>query len=43
MKRTKPNNRKKLSDKNEEGETGYKYAAKKGNMLSFTGDEANGL
>ena len=43
MQRTKPNNRKKLSEAKEEGDTGYKYAARKGNMLAFTGEEANGL
>ena len=43
MQRTKPNLRKKLSEGKEEGDSTSKYAARKGNMLCFTGEEANGL
>ncbi len=45
MQRTKPNNRKKLSEQQNEGETGYKSSIRKGNanQLNFTGEEANGL
>ena len=42
MQRTKTVNRKKLSD-GKDGEThAYRPAAPKGNMMSFTGQEANG-
>ena len=41
MLRTKVVNRKKLSD-GKDGDSGHRPAAPRGNLLSFTGQEANG-
>mgnify|MGYP001115740880 CR=1 FL=1 len=41
--RTKPVIRKSLAQAKSEGDSGMRAVARRGNMLAFTGDEANGL